>query len=168
MPRSLSSGFRTEIENPNAQDVIVIFATVSHPTFDTPFYVCNDVQNYVYNGNTFSGVGFNISLVTDDDNPPQAKGCIPNVDRRIGEALLSTAIAPQIKIELLVGSDFDNSTPRQPIGTPTPEYTAPSLFLRNVQWDANVLSGDLLSYDLTTEPWPAIRTTPSATPALFR
>ena len=166
--RTITAGFRDEIESTNGQDVIVIFATVSLPSLETPFYVNSDVTDYVYNGVTYYGVGFSMSFLTDDDNPPQAKVAIPNVDRRIGEALLSITDAPQLAIVLLTKSDFTNDTPRQQIGTPTPEYTAPLMFLRNVQWDAMQFTADVLSYDIASEPWPRIRTTPADTPALFR
>jgi hypothetical protein len=173
--RTISAGFRDEIESSNGQDVLIIFATITHPTLDGPICVNSDITDYVYNSptgdgtsRTYFGTGISLSFLSDDDNPPQAKVTVPNVDRRIGEAVLNADDAPQIKIELLVKSDFDNSTPRNPIGTPTPEYTAQLMFLRNVQWDAMQFTADILSYDISTEPWPAIRTTPSTTPALFR
>lgn len=166
--RTISAGFRNEIESTNGQDVIVIFATVNHPSLEGPFYVNSDVTDYVYNGNTYLGVGFSMSFLSDDDSPPQAKVTIPNVDRRIGEAVLNISDSPTIRIELLVKSDFTNDTPRQPIGSPSPEYVAPLLFLRNVTFDAMQFTADIMSYDISTEPWPKIRTTPSDTPALFR
>jgi len=166
--RTISATFRDEIESTNGQDVVIIFATITHPALAVPICVNSDVADYVYNGNTYFGTGISISFVSDDDNPPQAKVTVPNVDRRIGEAVLAMTDAAQIKLELLVKSDFDNSTPRNPIGTPAPEYVAQLMFLRNVQFDAMQFTADILSYDITTEPWPAIRTTPAVTPALFR
>jgi hypothetical protein len=166
--RTISAAFRDELEAVNSQDVIVAFATITHPTLDGPITVNSDITDYVYNGLTYLGVGFQLSLVSDDDSPPQARVGIENVDRRIGEALLGISDAPQIQLQLLKKSDFNNATPRVALGTPTVEYSAPILFLRNVQWDAQQISGDLLSYDLTSEPFPKIRCTPSVTPALFR
>lgn len=168
MARTLTAGFRDEIESTNGQDVLVIFATITHASLEVPFYVNSDVADYVYGGNTFLGTGFQLSFLSDDENPPQAKATIPNVDRRIGAALLAISDSPQIKIELLVKSDFTDALPRQPIGTPLPEYVAPLLFLRNTQWDAQQMTADIFSYDITSEPWPKIRTTPTDTPALFR
>jgi len=166
--RTISAGFRDEIESTNGQDVIVIFATITHPALESPIYVCSDIVDYVYGGNTYRGAGFSISFVSDDENPPQAKVTLPNVHRKIGEALLAISDAPQIGLRLLVKSDFTDDDPRQPIGSPSPEYIAAALFLRNVQWDASQFTGDIFSYDISTEPWPKIRTTPTDTPALFR
>jgi uncharacterized protein DUF1833 len=166
--RILSSTFIDDIQSTNATDIIVILATITHPTLDGPITVNSDVANYSYNGYTYYGTGIGISLISDDESPPQAKVTVPNVDRRIGEALLSISDAPQIRLELVKRSDFDSSNPRVALDGLTVEYTAPLMFLRNVQWNAQQLTADLLSYDLTSEPWPKIRTTPIVTPALFR
>lgn len=166
--RTISVSFRNEIEATNGVDVVVMMATITHPALDGPICVNSDVADYNYNGVVYYGVGFDLSFVSDDDNPPQAKVSIENVDRRLGEALLGISEAPRIMLQLVRKSDFDESNPRNAIDTPTVEYTAPLMFLRNEQWDAQTVSADLASYDISTEPWPAIRTTPSTTPALFR
>ena len=166
--RTITAGFRDDIESANSEDVTIFFAIVSHPWLETPFYVNSDIVDYVLDGITYFGAAFSISFISDDDQPPSAKVAIQNVDRRIGEALADITDAPQIAIQLYTKSDFTDSVPRQPIGTPISEYNAPLMFLRNIQWDAGQFTADLVSYDLTTEPWPAIRTTPDVTPALFR
>lgn len=166
--RVISSTYRTDIESQNGTDVDLIFATITHPLLDGPRCVNSDVADYLYNGNTFFGVGAAISLVSDDDSPPRAQFNVEVVDRRLSAALLAISDAPAIAIQLLRRTDFDNSIPRNPLATPTVQYNAPMLFLRNVQWNAVTMSGDLGSYDLTTESWPNNRTTPTDTPALFR
>ena len=166
--RTLSGGLRDTLEATGPTDILVIFATIYHPSLLVPITVNTDIVDYNYNGHIHSGAAFEISFPSDDDSLPQAKVMVPNVDRRIGETILSITDAPRIKIELLVASDFDTSTPRQPIGTPTPEYVAPELYLRNIQCDAVQFTADIFGQDLTTEPWPKVRTTPEFTPSLFR
>lgn len=166
--RVISSSYRTDIESQNGTDVDLIFATITHPILDSPRCVNSDVVNYIFNGVTFFGVGVAVSLVTDDDSPPKATFLLEAVDRRLTASVLSIYTAPQVQIQVLRRSDFDNLIPRNPIGTPTVQYNAPIMFLRNVQWNDVQMSGDLSSYDLTARSWPNSTTNPIDTPALFR
>jgi len=166
--RTISADFRDDVESTNGGDVAVWFFTITHPDLETPLYFNSDIVDYVYGGNTFKGTGCGMPLLTDDENPPQAKFTVPNVDRIIGETVLAISDAPRFSIQVMARSDFDDSNPRQPVGTPTIEYEADYLYLRNVSCDAWQLTADIVSYDVTTEPWPKIRATPDYLPALFR
>jgi len=166
--RTLGTSFRTAIEASNSSEVVLIFATITHPTLVSPIYVNSDIKNYVLGGNTFLGTAMSVSLLSDQISAPSAKISIPNVDRAIGEAVLGLRTSPQIKLEVYARSDFDNSDPRVAIGTPVVEYSAPLLFLRNVSCDALGFTADLNSYDLSSEPWPAIRSTKNRLPGLYR
>jgi hypothetical protein len=166
--RTLGNNFRTTIESSNSSEVVLLFVTVTHPTLESPIYLNSDIKDYVLNGNTYLGAALTISLLSDQIAAPQAKVSIPNVDRSIGQAVLALTTSPQIKLELYARSDFDSSDPRQAIGTPTVEYSAPFLFLRNVTCDAVGFTADLLSYDLSSEPWPSIRSTKNRLPGLYR
>lgn len=166
--RTIASTFRTELEASNSSEVVLVFATVTHPDLDVALCFNSDVKNYLYNGQLFLGVAFSISLLSDDINPPQAKVSIPNVDRSIGEAVLGLSTSPRIKIEVFAKSDFTDDDPRVPVGTPIVEYSAPSLFLKNISCDALGFTADIYSYDLASEPWPSIRSTPERLPGLYR
>lgn len=168
MTRTISSGFRDFAEASEGQDVIVLFATITHPALLEPITVNSDIADYILGGVTYLGVAFSLVMLTDDDNPPRASVAIQNVDQAIGEAVLALTSSPSIKIEIYLKSDFDNSTPRNPIGTPSPEYVAQSLLLQNVKCDAMTLTADLMGFDLTTEPWPAIRSTQERVPGIYR
>lgn len=168
MPRAIASTLRTQLEASNSSETVLIFATITHPDLLVPITLCSDIKDYVYNGYTYLGAAFSIMLLSDDVNPPTAKASIPNVDQRIGAAVLGTATSPRIKLEVLAKSDFTDDSPRVPIGTPTVDYSAPDLFLRNVTCDVLGFTADIYSYDLASEPWPSIRTTPDRTPALYR
>lgn len=166
--RVLGNSFRTTIESSNSSEVVLIFVTITHPTLDAPIYLNSDIKDYVLNGNTYLGAALTISLLSDQIQAPQAKVSIPNVDRAIGESVLGLTSSPQIKMEVYARSDFDGSDPRMGIGTPAVEYRAAYLFLRNVSCDAVGFTADLLSYDLSSEPWPAIRSTKNRLPGLYR
>lgn len=167
--RTLASSFRNAIEARYNGDAIVIFATVTHPDLASPLYFNSETinVNYVYGGNTFVAAAFHLTLVTDDEQTPQAKVSIHNVDQVIGNTLQGLATSPLIGIQLFAKSDFTDDIPRVAIATPTVEYSAPILYLRNVNCDAMMLSADLYSVDISTEPWPAIRATKDRVPGLF-
>lgn len=168
MPRALSAGYRQSIEATASDELTVTLLRLSHADLAVTLRVNSDVVDYVYGGETYYGIGVPMPMLSDDESLPQAKVWIPNVDQRIGEAVLALSSAPSIEIEWVVKSDFDDAVPRQPLGTPTVEYLAEQLYLRNVKCDAMGLSGDIVGKDLSTEAWPKHRTTPQDCPALFR
>lgn len=49
---------------------------------------------------------------------------------------------------------------------PTVEYQATNLMFQNISVNAMEISADLTSFDMTSEPWPAIRTTTDRLPGL--
>lgn len=166
--RTLGNSFRTTIESSSSAEIVLIFVTITHPTLEAPIFLNNDIKDYILNGNTYLGAAISISLLSDEIGMPKAKVSIPNVDRAIGEAVLGLTTSPQIEMDVYARSDFDNSDPRVAIGTPTVEYRAQLLFLRNVTCDPLGFTADLLSYDLSSEPWPAIRSTKNRLPGLYR
>lgn len=169
MPRDISTGFRDQIEGSQTTETIVIFATLEHRELEVPICVNSDIVDYFDNdAQRFYGTALTLSLLTDDDQPPRAQCSIENVDERIGDAVLALSDSPTIKIEIMVKSDFDDAVPRNPLATLEPEYSAPFLKLRNVKCDVLQLTGDLMGYDTTSEPHPAIRSTQDKLPGLYR
>lgn len=170
MTRSFSTGFRNQLESIRSDGVLVHMAVIDHDDLAEPIRIVNDVVDYVFEGETYLGFPFAIELLTDDDRPPRGRLTVQNVDRSIGEAVRSIDTAPTVRIMLLADQDFasavDGNGVRQEVGSPTPEYDAPFLLLQNVEVDAMTVSGELNSYDPTSEPWPAIRSTPDRLPGL--
>lgn len=165
--RTVTPGFRTTLESSSASDLGIIFATITHPDLESALTVNSDIADYILGGVTFLGTAFSAALLTDDDQPPKATVSIQNVDRAIGEAVQLLSTSPKIKLEIYARSDFDNSTPRNPVGTPSVQYSASGLFLTNITCDALGFTADLTTYDIASEPWPAIRSTVDRLPALF-
>lgn len=167
--RIISDTFRNQIESVRGDDVVVAFATIYHESWSAYVRVNSDIYDYWYNGFLYYGTAFSLSLVSDNDRVPQATVTFQNVDRRIGKALRRLGPPPRLNLQLLLKSDFDDGDPRRPIApNPTVEYEAKFLFLQNVTVSAQTVSADIRGYDLTTEPWPAIRTTPTDAPAIYR
>ena len=166
--RRISNSFRDDLEALQSDEVIVIMAKIYSEELSESIYVNSDIVDYIYNDFHYIGLAFRMSLISDDEQPPRAKISVPNVDRRIGSLFLGLSKPLRLKIEIVLRSAFNDESPRRPIGLPAAEYTAPELYLRNVSCDAMMVSADIASFDLSSEPYPRIRSTPDLLPALFR
>ena len=167
MPRTIAAGFRDAMEASFSSEVLVWFATVTHNDLDVPITVNSDVVDYNYNGSLYRGCGFQFVFISDDDQPPRGQIVIENVDQIIGETLIALTDSPILHMQLMAKSDFDENIPRNPIGAPIVEVDAPLLKLRNAKGDVMQITADVYGYDLTTEPWPSIRSTKSRLPGLY-
>lgn len=181
--RSISTSFRNSLEDRHNPELILVFATISHPNLYEPIrVVCEDVEgvsynangiiNYKWNGDLYYGCPFSFSLLTDDEQPPRSKLTIHNVDRKIGQAILAIDSSPRFRFSILKSSDFgssyDSDNARTPTGTPEIEYDADYLYLRDVSGDQSVITADIVTFDIENEPCPALRATQDVTPCLYR
>lgn len=165
--RTLAASFRDALEASFSSEVLVWFATITHPNLDVPVTVNSDVADYNYNGALYRGCAFQFVFLADDDQPPRGQITIENVDQIIGETLIGLSDSPTIHMQLLAKSDFDEANPRNAIETPTVEVDVPLLKLRNAKGDVMQIQADVYGFDLTTEPWPSIRSTKSRLPGLY-
>ena len=169
MPRTLTTVFQTAINAQASEVVTLIFLTFSHSSLADPIRVVSDTKDYSYDGFTWTGFPFKISILTDDDQPPLTKLEIQNVDERIGQSLQNLTTDPlRMKMEILSSADFNMTDPRTPIGTPDVEYLADRLYLRNVKVDILSVVGDVAGWDYVQRTWPGIRATQARLPGLFR
>lgn len=106
MPRNIPVSFRSVAESNYSEEVDLCFVTISHQELAEPIRVVWDTKDYILNGNRYIGFPFDITLLSDDDNPPKAQLTIQNVDRVIGEAIRSMRSPPRLRIDLLSSSDF--------------------------------------------------------------
>lgn len=171
MPRSISTSLRRALEEPRSQEYVAILLEITHPQLINTIRIANDVVDYEYAGNYYIGFPFEIDLVGDNARTPRGQLRIQNVDRRIGEAVLELVTPPGLSIMLFAQSDFHdtesgNDRLRVAISGIVPEYEAHHLVFGNVGGDATAISGDIISYDMSNEPWPGIRTTAERLPGL--
>jgi hypothetical protein len=169
--RAIPPGVRREIERERSAEQILAFLTITHPSLTDPIRVVSDPVDFVLDGVTFTGFEFEITIVTDDESAPFAKLSIQNVDRRIGEALQSVTNPATIRLELIAGSEFDQTAdPRTEIvtGTAARTYVAEELELIGVEADAMFLTGRLQTRDYSKEIWPGQMATQENFPGLFR
>lgn len=169
MPRSISAELKAELLQPQTGTLVLLFATITHPSLALPIRVVNDVKDYVYGGETFAGFPFSLTLLTDGEGPPTGAITIQNVDRRVGGTVLALRSPPRLKLEVLSSTDFDmDADPRVPLGTPVVEYEADWLYMRNIRADSTAIQAELSSLDPVSVPWPAIRSVKNRLPALYR
>ena len=169
MPRAISTTLRRNLEEPSSNEYLIILLEISHQSLATPIRVANDVVPYVYEDNTYLGFPFEIELLGDIAQTPRGRIRIQNVDQEIGEAVLELTDPPELSITILAASDFSETLTdgkREPVGTPIIEYQALHLIFGNISVDAMSISGDIASFDMGNEPWPAIRATADRLPGL--
>ena len=170
MPRNISTTFRQATEARYEGSIPLIFLKLDHSQLIEPICVVSDIADYIYDSQTWMGnLPFEVELVTDTDSLPRARLRLQNVDRRIGEVVRALTSPVEVVVKVLSSDDFDlNHNPRTPFGTPTVQYEANSLLLRDIKGDSLALEGSLSVIDPTTEPYPAVRATKNRLPGLYR
>lgn len=140
----------------------LVCLTISHSTLEEPIRVVNNTENIqrtlpVFGLTTFIAFPFTVQLPDDRaDTAPHAQLTIDNVSREIAQLIRLISTAPTVTIEVVQIDDFD-----------AVEVTLPDFQLRNVEWDNLSVSGDLVLDDITKEPFPQRKFTPSEYPGLF-
>ncbi len=169
--RTLSSTFRNAIEAQNGIHFPVAFLTVTHSTLGTAVRLVNDTVDYVWKGNTYTSLPFDVQIMSDDDRPPSAQLIIPNIDISIGVAIAAMQTPPQVQIDICNSLGFNLTvTPRVGIGVnlPNAEYTASGLYMLNISVDAIQISGELSTFNYVSELWPGKRCVQALTPGIYR
>ena len=169
MTRDIPASVRQDLEAPTQQHALLAFVTITHPQLEAPIRVVADPIDHVYQGNTYTGILFGFRLLTDEDTEPTCELSLPNVDRRIGEAIRASGVSPKIQLVILSSADFDKSVvPRAEIGAAAAVYQFVQFELRDVTADAVRIAGTVALRDYSTEPWPSLRATETRLPGLFR
>jgi hypothetical protein len=92
----------------------------------------------------------------DQDNVPQVKLEIDNVDRIIVDAIRAISTAATVDIEVVLASS-PNTIEVGPI----------TMTMRNIEYDALKVRATLVFEELFTEPYPGDSFTPASHPGLF-
>ena len=170
--RTMPEQVLRELNRQESSELVLLFLTITNPELADPIRVVSDPRDFILDDNQFIGFQFNISPLSDNEEAPFSQLTIQNVDKRVGEGILLLSTPPRLKIEIISGTQFnldDNPcTEKEGSGTAERIYSAPQLFLTEV--DANVLeiTGRIVSWDYTQEVWPGMMATQDRFPALFR
>lgn len=156
MPRTLSNAALASMNAQASSDVWLVLLTLSHATLATPIRLANNNEDVVSRGNTFIAFPFEVELPGEDpDQPPKAMLRIDNVDRRVVQTIRSIVAPPTVTLEVILASAPDNV-----------EVSFTNMTLRNAQYDASTVSGELTFDAIYTEP-VSLTMTPNRFPGMF-
>lgn len=159
MSRNPSAAFKRAVFAAQTGEAILVLLTIDHPTLGAPLRVTSDNVDTVSDGETFVPYPFQLTLAEEsEDATPTIGLSIDNVDRTIGAALRDAGLeAPTCTVQVVMGSDPD-----------TIEAEFPAFRLRDVDYDALVVTCQLTLEDMTTLPYPYVTFTPNRFPGLFK
>lgn len=146
-----------ELISRKSDDPVVVNVTLTHPRWGVPQRLTTDKNPVVSNGQTFAPAAFDLTVISDEDKPPQASLAIPNVDRRIGVELRKLDSYPECTIEVIA-----LSTPDEPI------YSAHRLQVLDPEITPWTVSATLKGKDYTQEQCGTKRVIPRDFYAFFK
>lgn len=158
MPRTLSSTARQAVYAAQTSEAFLVLLTLDHPDMVTPIRVSSDAVDTVSNGETYTAFPFQIAMPPDtEDAPPRVQLTIDAIDRSIIQAVRGLSGTPiTVTQTIVLGSSPD-----------TVEAGPFEFELREVEYDAFEVTGDLQYADLLNEPYPFETFAPSTTPGAF-
>lgn len=170
MARTIPAVTRATLENPNSEDALLFFATITHPKMTETIRLVTDGVDYVRDGNTWYRSDFAIIPLTDTDRPPRLKFSFPNVDRE-GVVQLRKIDGPAtIKLEIISTVYFNlNVDPRTVKSgeTVVATWEADQLYFVDVEINGLTVSGTLFRFDPSIEIWPNMLATKDLLPGLY-
>ena len=157
MPRTLSDRMRQALQAQETDEVISILLTLTHPNFAAPIRVTDNGEDLTSNGDVYTSFPFQVTTPGDSETATTVRLSIDGTDRRIIQEIRGTNYEP-IKVDLCV------------VLAATPdliEIGPYSFTLRNINYTATTVDGDLQFEDILNEPYPADSFTPSRFPGCF-
>lgn len=169
MTRSIPASAASDLYGSETGEFHLVFLTFEHPDLGAPLRIVSDGKDFVLDGNTHSGFPFNISLMSDTNQPPQARLTIQNVDQRIIRLIRRIVDPPRLSFDVIWSDQFDLTTdPRAEIGTAAKIYSARQCYLTDIEADVETVSGIIRSWDFTKELYPGDMAVKANFPGLFR
>jgi hypothetical protein len=157
MTRSLSTTAKQAIFAQETSEVFLMLLTINHADLASPIYVANNTEDVVSNGNTFIGYPFTFEIPGEDaETLSQVNLVITNVDKLLVAGVRSIFTPLDVKLQVVLASDPD-----------TIEAGDFDMKMRDVNYDALLLTGRCNFNDLLNEPYPAGNYTPADYPGLF-
>ncbi|OWJ78425.1 DUF1833 family protein [Haematobacter genomosp. 1] len=168
--RDIPAATRASLEDAASPDALLAFLLVEHPALAEPIRLVCDPLDYLYQGEKWTGIVFGYTILDDaEEAVAAAEITLPNVDRRIGQALREITGEARLTLSLLSTADFDLSVvPREPVGTPGVIHHMPGYVLKSVTGDAVQVTGQVGLHDYSQEPWPCVSATQARLPGLYR
>lgn len=157
MPRALSTAAKQAIFAQETAQAALCLLTITGTGIGVPLRFVNNQVDVVSRGNSYLGVAFMVSLPDErDDSPARVTISLDNVDRALVSAIRTLTVAPTITLEVVFSAALD-----------TVEAGPFAFTLRNVDYTADTISGELRFEDFLNESFPADSFTPNNFPGLF-
>lgn len=154
------------VNAPLTDEVFIILITIDHPTLTQPIRVSNDptqmlpsaqVRGTISQGDEYIFFPFDFSFPSQEANAsPIAQIRIDNVSREISTVINEMNSAPSFDIKVVLASAPDII-----------ELELPDFKLRNAEWNAVGVTGDITVEYFDQEPFPSGRFNPSGFTGLF-
>jgi len=160
MGRSLTTAQLQALFSQSTSKVFLALLDLDHSSFASGNYrFVNNTESITSNGTVYTPFPFAIVLPDDNENNgPRGRLAVGNVDRTIIDDLRSMGGSERIKVTIqIIMSDEPD----------TPLATYNNFELRNVDYDAFTVTGDLSLVDFLGEPFPSDRFTPNLFRGLF-
>lgn len=138
-------------------EVFLMCLTISGAGLAQPIRLVNDMQDLNRAAGLFQAFPFELALPQDlEDQLPQVRLSVDNVDRQIVRAVRALTAPPTVTLEVVLASSPD-----------TVEAGPFAMTLRLADYDAGTVSGMLGYEDMLNEPFPKDTFTPNNSPGLF-
>ena len=163
MPRSTSTTLRSAVFSQETSEIFLLLLTIQHVDIGTPdtLYFVNNYENIDSTASgsleTYTAYPFAIDLPSDfEDQLPEVKLMIDNVDRSIVETIRTLSSPPTISLSVVLADSPD-----------TVEAGPFEMTLRGTEWNYLTVTGSLQPEDILNEPYPGDAYTPQNFPGLF-
>ncbi len=154
--RNTSLTFRQAVNAQETGEAFIILVEISTGAAE-PIRISSDGVNTVHDGNTYYAWPFDIVLPDDPESgAARARIAVDNVSRELVAWLRGLSSVPQVTIKVVLASDPE-----------TIEAEFPNFELRNAQYDAMTIQGDLTLATFMNEPYPGDSFLPSTFPGVF-
>lgn len=160
MSRNVSATFVQSVNAQETNQVFLVLLLIDHSSLTEPIRIVNNFEDISSNGATYIGCPFAITFPSDlEDQLPAVTLSIDNVDRQIVAAVRNidpTDGPATSEISVVLASSPD-----------TIEVGPMSLTLREVSYDAALVTGTMQPEDILNEPYPGDIFSPGFYPGLF-
>ena len=144
MARTLSNVAIESAQALTTSEVWLLLLEIDHADLAAPFYLVNNTESILHDGNTYLAYPFSVILAEDTgDKLPTVKLTIDNVDRALVDTIRSISDSPSVNIKLVLAS--------QPSII---ELEISELVLREVEYDAFTITGTLFADDILNSRFP--------------
>ncbi len=157
MPRELTIAARRALYSQETDIGFIVLLTINHSSLSEPLRFAAWDTAITSRGNEYIKFPFEITFPQDSVNAaPRAQLKIDNVDRQIVKTIRTIKTKATVTVEIVTTEDND-----------TVEASYSGFELRDVQYDAFTVSGNLEPESFIREPFPFRRFTPGAFRGVF-